>query len=123
MYDVYSKFDIQKHKETFVNYLEVVIDVDGEIHYAVPSHQEFATSLACKKLNVSREELINMCPADYWLDYTTWLCSISNCVLVWDRNIMYTSINLKQISKLKILKLNGLYHGNIPKALEGQPSI
>lgn len=40
-YNLYCKFDIQKHKETYKNYLEVIIDEEGSIHYAVPSHQEF----------------------------------------------------------------------------------
>lgn len=39
-YGVHSDFDIQKHKETFIDYLEVIIDVNGRIMYAVPSHQE-----------------------------------------------------------------------------------
>lgn len=38
-YTLYSKFDIDKHAETFINYLEVIIDENGVVHYAVPSHQ------------------------------------------------------------------------------------
>ena len=34
-YDIYSKFDIDKHAEVFLNYLEVVIDENGIVHYAV----------------------------------------------------------------------------------------
>lgn len=37
VYDVYSKFDIDKHSENFIDYLEVIIDPSGVIHYAVPS--------------------------------------------------------------------------------------
>lgn len=33
-----SPFDIETHKATFVNYLEVCIDEGGTPHYAVPSH-------------------------------------------------------------------------------------
>ena len=40
MYDLHSPFDLQKHMETYINYLEVVIFPDGHIEYAVPSHQE-----------------------------------------------------------------------------------
>lgn len=36
-----SPFDIETHKATFVNYLEVCIDEGGTPHYAVPSHQEW----------------------------------------------------------------------------------
>lgn len=56
-YTVYSDFDIDQHKKTFIHYLEVVIDENGKIMYAVPSHQEKIISLACEKLNVTREEL------------------------------------------------------------------
>lgn len=39
-YTVYSEFDIEHHKKTFIHYLEVVIDGNGKIMYAVPSHQK-----------------------------------------------------------------------------------
>lgn len=47
-YNLYSKFDIQKHKENYINYLEVLILENGEVEYAVPSHQDKAVALACK---------------------------------------------------------------------------
>ena len=47
-YSVYSKFDVDKHKDTFDSYLEVMILEDGSIEYAVPSHQEKAIKLACE---------------------------------------------------------------------------
>ena len=61
-YNVYSDFDIEKHKKTYIHYLEVVIDENGKIMYAVPSHQEKLITLACKRLNITREELNSMCP-------------------------------------------------------------
>lgn len=39
-YDIYCAFDLEKHKQTYVQYLEVVILEDGTVEYAVPSHQE-----------------------------------------------------------------------------------
>ena len=39
-YDLHSPFDLQQHKNTFINYLEVVIRPSGLVEYAVPSHQE-----------------------------------------------------------------------------------
>lgn len=39
-YSVYSSFDLQKHKQTYTNYLEVIITPDGTVEYAVPSHSE-----------------------------------------------------------------------------------
>lgn len=37
-YNLYSQFDVSKHKQTYTNYLEVIIDSDGNVMYAVPSH-------------------------------------------------------------------------------------
>lgn len=36
-YDIYCAFDLEKHKQTYVQYLEVVILEDGTVEYAVPS--------------------------------------------------------------------------------------
>ena len=72
-YDVYSEFDLQQHKEHFVNDLEVMIDSDGAVHYAVPSHQEYAIAEACRKLGVTRQELSDMTPKEYYFDWLTWL--------------------------------------------------
>lgn len=70
-YNLYSEFDIEQHEKTFAHYLEVVIDENGRIMYAVPSHQEKQITLACEKLNVTREELNSMCPEEYYLDFMT----------------------------------------------------
>ena len=111
-YDVYSNFDIQMHKEKYVNYLEVMIDEDGKVHYAVPSHQEWAIKEACKKLGVSRKELDAMTPVEYYFDWMTWLLMQCNCVAVWN-DFYIGKPNRKQKAKLKHLKINGLYKGAI----------
>lgn len=79
-----SPFDIDIHKATFINYLEVVILEDGTIEYAVPSHQEKLIKIACKRLNVTRAELNRMCPRNYWADFITWLCDQSHAIAVWN---------------------------------------
>ena len=33
---LHSPFYVETHKKTFKNYLEVMIDEDGIVHYAVP---------------------------------------------------------------------------------------
>ena len=68
-YSVHSPFDIKKHKETYINYLEVLILEDGTIEYAVPSHRGKALDLACKKLNKTKQEIVDMCPREYYCDY------------------------------------------------------
>ena len=117
-YSVYSPFDIKKHKETYINYLEVLILEDGTIEYAVPSHQEKALEIACKKLNKTKQEIEDMCPREYYCDYLTWLLGITGSISVWGTSdeyfIVYKTINKKQIATLKKLKKHGLYKGDIP---------
>ena len=67
-YDIYCAFDLEKHKQTYVQYLEVVILEDGTVEYAVPSHQEKLIALACQKKGVSRQELNDLCPREYYYD-------------------------------------------------------
>ena len=113
-YSLYHKFNLEKHKQTFVKYLEVVIDSDGEVHYAVPSHQEKAIRMTCQKLGVSRDELMAMCPREYWCDMFTWLCKVGELVLVWDNSCAYYKPTVKQIGTLRRLKMGGVYTGEIP---------
>lgn len=112
---VYSDFDIDQHKKTFIHYLEVVIDENGKIMYAVPSHQEKQISLACEKLNVTREELNAMCPQEYYYDFMDWLCEMSGACAVWESFIQYDKMTEQQIRTLQMLKENGLYLGEIPR--------
>lgn len=115
MYDLYSDFDIEQHKKTFVHYLEVVIDENGKIMYAVPSHQEKQISLACEKLNIAREELNDMCPEEYYFDFMDWLCKVSSACAVREKFVQRDNLTEQQIRELQVLKENGLYLGKIPK--------
>lgn len=111
-YDLHSEFDIEKHKAKYINYLEVLIEEDGHVLYAVPSHQELAIKLACKAKHWSRDQLNKKCPPEYYFDFLPWVLSISNAVSVW--NTMYIgNANEAQINTLKSLKKAGLYTGNI----------
>lgn len=117
-YTVYSDFDIEQHKKTFIHYLEVVIDESGKIMYAVPSHQEKQISLAREKLNITREELNAMRPREYYFDFVDWLCKVSGACAVWENFIQYDKLTERQIRALQMLKENGLYLGKIPR-MEG----
>lgn len=115
-YGLHSKFDIEQHKKTFVHYLEVLILEDGTVMYAVPSHQELAIKLACGKLGINRDELMKRCPPEYYFDFMRWLLRITNAIALWeDQCLTGDSISKKQIAKLRALKLNGLYTGQIPQ--------
>lgn len=108
----WSKFDIKKHKEVYVNYFEAVILEDGTVEYAHPSHQEKLAKIACIRLNMSKPDLVSMCPPDYYFDFITWLCQQAHAIAVWTD--CYEGIaNKKQLTKLKQLKLEGIYKGSL----------
>lgn len=101
-------FDIEVHKKTFHCYLEVIIDEVGTVHYAVPSHQEWLIQKACKQLTISREELYDSCPPDYYFDVIVWLTKITGCVAVWDDDYR-GELNKHQYDKLKQLESERLF--------------
>ena len=111
-YDLHSEFDINLHKKTFVNYLEVIITAGGIVKYAVPSHQEALIKEIQNMYNCSRNDVNDMCPKEYYLDFLNWLCIKSNCISVWN-NLYYGTPNSEQLQKLTELKLAGLYTGKI----------
>lgn len=113
-YDLYCDFDIDKHKETYINYLEVIITGDGVIHYAVPSHQEYMIRLAMDMNNWSRKELIDSIPDDYLGDVIIWLSKVTNSVSVWNTFIEFYWINDAQLKSIKNLYGAGLYSGPVP---------
>lgn len=117
-YGLHSEFDAEKHKQTFVHYLEVVIDPAGRVSYAVPSHQEKMIAEACKSLGVSRQELNDMCPREYYWDFMKWLSGISGLMAVWEDHYEVSVPTKKQIATLRRLKMAGLYTGIIPRIEE-----
>lgn len=117
-YDVYCDFDLEKHKENYVNYLEVMIDKDGTIMYAVPSHQEKAIAMACEAKNVNRAELEKMCPKEYYFDFLTWLLMQSGAMAVWNQYYQCYNVTREQYASLRRLKLAGVYKGTLPAHLK-----
>lgn len=103
-------FDVETHKKTFINYLEVIIDEQGVVHYAVPSHQEFLINYACSQLGISREELNKQCPPEYYFNFLHWLCQITKCIAVWDTMIIGKP-NRNQLVTMNKLRAEGLYKG------------
>lgn len=117
-YGLHSEFDIEKHKQTFVHYLEVVISPDGRVFYAVPSHQEFMIAGACKRLGLTREELNESCPREWYFDFMKWLSMKTGLMAVWENHYEVYKPTTQQIATLRRLKLAGLYTGGIPKVCE-----
>jgi hypothetical protein len=111
-YSLYSEFDASLHRERYPHYLEVLIDRDGKVLYAVPSHQEKAIELACREKGWTRERLKKECPPEYYFDFLDWLLALSGSVSVWtyaykgepNKNQKKTLVNLKNA---------GVYEGEI----------
>lgn len=117
-YSLYSRFDIEKHKATYVNYLEIIIGADGTTAYAVPSHQEFLIKVACAKNGWTRDQLKAACPREYWWDFMEWLSIITGAMAVWNEHFVCHKPTVKQIGMLRKLKMAGIYKGAIPNISE-----
>jgi hypothetical protein len=114
-YGLHSEFDAEKHKQTFIHYLEVMIDRDGEVSYAVPSHQEKMIKCACECLGLTRQQLYDLCPREYYCEFMGWLSMLTGLMAVWEGHYEVYEPTKKQIAALRRLKLAGLYTGFIPQ--------
>ena len=112
-YDVlHSPFDIETHKATFVNYLEVVILPNGTVEYAVPSHMRKLEEIFADSLQIDAEQVADCCPESWYTDYMGWLIWQTGAIPVW--NQMYKGEpNAIQRRRLLQLKVAGLYMGKI----------
>lgn len=118
---LHQPFDIETHKKTFVHYLEIVILEDGTIEYAVPSHNKKLESICCKKLGIedsiypASPQLLDdfkLKHGNNWWDWEEYLYETSKTICVWE-NMYKGKPNTKQLNKLKLLKENNLYLGEI----------
>lgn len=111
-----SPFDIEVHKLTFFDYLEVVISSDGVIEYAIPSHIEKLLFIYMAQNNITdRDEAVSLLEEpSLQLGYIECLSKETGYISVWNNNyITGCKPTQKQLNALKTLKLNGLYHGRI----------
>ena len=107
---------MNKHKETFIHYLEAILYPDGHIEYAIPSHQEKLISICVEELRVSRQQLYDRCPEDYYADFIVWLCNESKCVAVWTDFIFKSDtypLTPAQVITLTKMKEIGIYEGEL----------
>lgn len=88
MYDLHSEFDLDQHKQHFINYLEVIVEPNGHVCYAVPSHQRFLELYGARQRGMSVDEFADTCPNDMWADYQNWLLDQTGCVSVWSIGFM-----------------------------------
>lgn len=109
-------FSIERHKLIPYLSLEVVISPDGEISYAIPSHQEFLITKAKEKHHWTRQELMDACPPKFYYNFMEWLIQQSGGYIpVWEHGVLNYPITVKQGNALRKLKLAGLYKGVLPK--------
>lgn len=106
MYDVYSKFDIEKHKEHFINYCEVAISPEGMVSYAVPSHQSFLEIQGALNRGISVSEYTVLCPISMYADYLTWLMQDTGYVLCWSDFWMGCPNSKQKSALLKLIENN-----------------
>lgn len=101
-----SPFDIETHKKTFINYLEVVISPDGIIEYGVPSHNAKLEQI----LRAKGVDPVLDCPKEYYASYNAWLCRETGYIMVWGlpNSFIVGMPNKKQQEALDLLKKEGL---------------
>lgn len=106
-----SSFNLELHKKTFINYLEVVISPKGTIYYATPSHNAALERVLMNMLKINIKELWQLCPKEYQYNYNEWLCFKSGYIMVWGKpNSFIVGVpNEKQQETLEMLKKEGLY--------------
>lgn len=111
-YNLDKPFDIDKHAQKFIDYLEVIIRRDGTVEYAVPSHQEKLKAICIEA--TSREEFEERLKyPEAWADYLKWLCNYSGCISVWNTFCVKPDVcTPEQLQSLKELSMKN--HATIP---------
>ena len=89
-----------------------MIESNGHVLYAVPSHQELAIKLACAEKNMTRQELSDFCPQSHYGDFMEWLLGITGAIAVWN-DFYVGEPNDAQKQKLHEMKCAGIYKGKV----------
>lgn len=102
-------------ENTMYGEFEVMIDPEGNIVKALPSHQEFLIMKSMILHGYSRELLMAACPPAYYYDFMRWLIPMSGgWIPVWNIGVMDYPVTKKQLAALKKLKVMGFYRGKLP---------
>lgn len=109
---LHSPFDVETHKKTFINYLEVIIHPDGTIEYAVPSHMIKLTEIYGKTSEEMFEDYYASGNVGAILDPVEWICKQTGCISVWTDGYAGHA-NAVQKRALLMLKNNEVYGGRI----------
>lgn len=76
---LHSKFDVEVHSKHFINYCEVIVLPNGEVEYAVPSHERKAIEIFKREFNLSDEDLNNL-SKDLSIEY---ICEKCHLIMLW----------------------------------------
>ena len=106
---------IAQHRNRSDSDFEIMISAEGDIAYAIPSHQEFLIQKACEAKGLAREELYDDCPPEYYGDFFRWLSDQCGWIPVWEIGTLNYPITEKQKAVLRRMKMAGLFKGAIPK--------
>lgn len=124
-YDLYSEFDIDKHAETFIDYLEVCISPQGKVYYATPSHTQFLENVLkqqCIDNNVDYQQYLDDAFNRHfdWMEElctTTGYCSVWNDYLIKSRNGLTKAqadvLFALRTKHYKLIPHLALYRGNL----------
>lgn len=74
-----------------------------------------AMALAMKKLGKTKQEISDMCPREFYLNYLNWLLGLTGAIAVWSEFVSGPEFTKAQVAMLRKLKMAGVYTGAVPK--------
>lgn len=96
----------KRHPLKWINYCEILIDSDGSVILARPSHQEALIKYCMKKYSMTREDYLDTVPM--WCG-NSYIVEKENLICVWYRELLLPK---------KILELNNFQLHTIEKLEE-----
>lgn len=110
--------NFKEYKEKYPYYCEVIIDCDGHIYEARPSHQQALLQLYAEKHNVEINDVLKKFYNDIdWLDHASK--DVGHVMFVWYENIEWFmgTLTFKQIESVRKLYKEGLINYDIDNEL------
>lgn len=104
---LHGPFDLETHKATFTNYLEVVIAPDGTIIYAVPSHQKVLERIYQATFG---RDANDACPRERWFDMLDWLMEETGYICAYTAGVLGKPHTDAQEDALMMLYREGLIY-------------
>ena len=96
----------KRNPDNWKGYCEILIDNDGSVILARPSHQEALIQYYCDKENITRDQAVESIPISY--SPLHFIVDKYNIISVWYNSIIYSYDNMNYKQKHVLDKL--LYH-------------